>query len=107
MVITLLGAAVFLLSVTAHAAGEALGALLSKALARFDRAPSLTITVTIAAPSGVALPRIAEAVADVIAADLASEEAVAGFGVAWGPFAAVTVTVVPPQCGGEAHPGRP
>lgn len=107
MVIAILGAAVFLLSVAAHAAREALGALLAKALAWLDRTPSLTVTVTIATPSGVALPRITEALADIIAADLASQEAVAGFRVARGPLAAVAVAIIAAQSGGgEVHPGR-
>lgn len=97
MVVALLGAAVILLSVTAHAAREALGALLAKAFAWFDRTPPFTVTVTIATPSGVALPRITESVADVITSDLASEEAVAGFRVARGSLTAVTVAVIPAQ----------
>lgn len=97
MVVALLGAAVILLSVTAHAAGEALGALLAKALTWFDRTPSLTVTVTIATPSGVALPRITETVADIITADFASEEAVTRFRVARGPLTAITVAIIPAQ----------
>lgn len=108
MVVAILVAAVFLLSVTTHATSEALSTLLAKALAWFDRTPSLTVTVTIATPSGIALPRITEALTDVVAADLASEEAVAGFRVARGSLVAVTVAIIPAQCGGgEVHPGRP
>lgn len=108
MIIAVLGAAVILLSVTAHASSEAFGTLLAKALTWLDCTPSLTVTVTIATPPGVALSRITKAVADIVAANLASEEAVAGFRVARGPLVTVTVAIISSQCGGsEVHPGRP
>jgi hypothetical protein len=107
MVIALLGATVILLPVTAHAASEALGTLLAKALAWLDCAPSLTVTIAVTTPPGVALSRITKAVADIVAANLASEEAVTGFGIAQGPLSTVAVAIIPSQCGGsEAHPGR-
>lgn len=108
MLVTLLGPTVVLLSLTAHAASEALSTLLAKALAWFDCTPSLTVTVAIATSPWVVLPCVTEAVADIVAANLAPEKAVAGFRVARGPLTAVAIPVIPSQRGGgEAHPGRP